>query len=140
MEAGGEEQWTTIDRKTSKKKSKQEEKPVIEEGWEQVSKKEKRTKKESVSNVGQKNDKSRNGDRYGGGRGGRGADGGSNKGTLPRKNSSKPPRGEGGRGRGGGGGKRKQRGKFAAKRRYGVYEFPEFDYEGDETEIVVGTN
>ena len=104
MEAGGEEQWTTIDRKTSKKKSKQEEKPVIEEGWEQVSKKEKRTKKDSVSNIGQKNDKSRNGDRYGGGRGGRGADGGSNKGTLPRKNSSKPPRGEGGRGRGGGGG------------------------------------
>ena len=109
MEAGGEEQWTTIDRKTSKKKSKQEDKPVNDEGWEQVSKKEKRTKKDSVSNIGQKNDKSRNGDRYGGGRGGRGADGGSNKGTLPRKNSSKPPRGEGGRGeggrgRGGGGG------------------------------------
>ena len=75
----GEDQWTTIDRKASKKKSKQEEKPVIvEDGWEQVGKKEKRVKKESVSN-GQKNEKSRNGERYpGGGRGGRGADGGSN--------------------------------------------------------------
>ena len=110
-QTGGEDQWTTIDRKASKKKSKQEDKTVSgDDGWEQVSKKDKRSKKESVSN-GQKNDKSRNGERYiggsGGGRGGRGTDGGSNKGTLPRKNSSKPPRGgESGRGRGGGGGGR----------------------------------
>ena len=84
METGGEDQWTTIDRKASKKKSKQEDKPVIDEGWEQVSKKEKRTKKDSVSNTGQKNDKSRNGDRYGGGRGGRGGGGEGGSGVGPR--------------------------------------------------------
>ena len=96
MMEGGHDEWTTIDRKASKKKSKEETKPVVvEDGWEQVNKKDKR-KKDSVASQGGQDAKGRNngGQRGGGrGRGGDRSDSGSNKGTLPRKNSSKPPRG-----------------------------------------------
>ena len=110
MMEGGQDEWTTIDRKTSKKKSSKEEtKPVVvEDGWEQVNKKDKRKKDSVVSQGGQdyKGRSNGGGQRGGGrGRGGDRSDSGSNKGTLPRKNSSKPPRGGPGGGQRGGGGR-----------------------------------
>merc|ERR1719422_2320491 len=94
MMEGGQDEWTTIDRKTSKKKSSKEEtKPVVvEDGWEQVNKKDKRKKDSVVSQGGQDYKGRRNGggQRGGGrGRGGDRSDSGSNKGTLPKKKSSK---------------------------------------------------
>ena len=60
----GDEAWTTIDRKTSKKKNKEE---AADEGWEQVNKKDNRKKKDSVvSNGGGQESRGRNGGQRGG--------------------------------------------------------------------------
>jgi len=96
MEA--DDAWTTIDRKANKKKSSKEEaKSVADDGWEQVNKKDKKKKDLVSNNINQQNHggtvdgKGRNGGGQRGGRGRGGSDAGSNKGTLPRKNSGKPP-------------------------------------------------
>jgi len=113
-QGGGAEQWTTIDRKASKKKNKIEETSApADDGWEQVNKKDRRKKDSVVDNKPRQEKDVRGGSRsgysergQGGGHRGRGGggerggrSGGENGGrgsTLPRKNS-RAPRG-GGRG------------------------------------------
>ena len=50
-----QDEWTTIDRKASKKKSREEVKQVVDDGWEQVNKKDKKRKDTVTNHISQQN-------------------------------------------------------------------------------------